>query len=283
MLTFLFQIVAFILINITVVSGLTILYGSCGQVSLAQGAFFGLGAYTMAILTTKMQVNAWIALACALVLSAIFGVIIALPALRLKGHYLAMGTLAFAELTLWFFNEMTPLTGGVDGISNIPHLSEGNGGLVVIAVATAATLFATYRLMTGIPGKCMQALDENEAGARACGVNIEQIKARSYVFSALCAGLGGALYASFVGFISPSLFASSASIMFLAMAVIGSRNSFKGPLIAVVVLTLIQYLSSVVPMPSETVKSLVSSIQVDLYALLIIGITLFQARRGESA
>lgn len=283
MLTFLLQIGAFILINMTVVSGLTILYGSCGQVSLAQGAFFGIGAYTIAILTTKAQLNVWLALVLAVLVSAIFGVIIALPALRLKGHYLAMGTLAFAELALWFFNEVTPLTGGVDGISNIPHLVSGRFEIVIVAAATALVLFATYRLMSGVPGRCMQAIDENESGARACGVEVEQIKARSYVYSAVCAGFGGALYASFVGFISPSLFASSASIMFLAMAVIGSRNSFKGPLVAVIALTLVQYCSSIIPLPSESVKSFISSIQVDLYALLIIGITLYQARKGEGA
>ena len=283
MLTFLLQILGFILINMTVVSGLTILYGSCGQVSLAQGAFFGIGAYTLALLTTKFMVNVWLALLVAVMVAALFGVIIALPALRLKGHYLAMGTLAFAELSLWFFNEMTPITGGVDGIGSIPHLVSGNYSIVIIALGAIVVLFSTYRLMYGIPGKCMQAIDGNESGARACGVEIEKIKARSYVYSAICAGLGGALYASFVGFISPSLFASSASIMFLAMSVIGSRNSFKGPIIAVIALTAVQYSSSIIPMPSETVKSFIASVQVDLYALLIICITLYQARRGEQA
>lgn len=281
MLNFALQIIGFVFINMIVVSGLTVLYGSCGQVSLAQGAFFGIGAYAMA-LASRAHIPSALGLVIALAVSAVFGVIIALPALRLKGHYLAMGTLAFAELTLWFFNEATPVTGGVDGISNIGGFGSRLTSMFAIVAILLVVLYATYALMKGMPGKCMRALDENEAGAQACGVDIARIKTYSYIYSAVVAGLGGALYAAFVGFISPSLFASSASIMFLAMAVIGSRHSFAGPLIAVVALTLVQYASQIIPMPSESVKTLVSSIQVDLYALLIIGITLFQARRERS-
>ena len=278
MSNFAFQIAGFIGINMIVVCGLSVLYGSCGQVSLAQGAFFGIGAYAMA-LTTRAGVSPLIGIICALALSAIFGGLVALPALRLKGHYLAMGTLAFAELALWFFNEATPITGGVDGLGDVAHFGTPMVDLLVIALFLVLTGAATWRLMSGISGRCMQALDESEHGARACGIAVEKMKSSAYVYSALCAGLGGALYASFVGFISPSLFASSASIMFLAMAVIGSRHSFWGPLIAVVALTLVQYASSVIPLPSESIKTFVSSIQVDLYALLIIGITLYQVRK----
>lgn len=280
MLNFLLQIIGFVFINMIVVSGLAVLYGSCGRVSIAQGAFFGIGAYTMA-LATKAHVPSFAALVLALVISGIFGIVIALPALRLKGHYLAMGTLAFAELALWFFNEATPITGGVDGISNIAGFGSRLTTCFVIVVMLFVVLYTTYALMKGLPGKCMRALDENEPGAQACGVDIAKIKTYSSIYSALVGGLGGALYAAFVGFISPSLFASSASIMFLAMAVIGSRHSFKGPLIAVVVLTLVQYASQIIPMPSELIKTFISSIQVDLYALLIIGITLYQAGREK--
>jgi branched-chain amino acid transport system permease protein len=128
----------------------------------------------------------------------------------------------------------------------------------------------------------MRALGSNDPGARACGVDIEPIKVRAHVFAAVCAGIGGALYAGIVGYLSPSLFGASTAILFLAMAIIGGRNSLVGPVIASIVLTAIQYLAILVPDLPDTVRSALQTLETDLYALLIILLILF-APKGIGA
>lgn len=280
------NIVSFVLINLTVVSGLIVLYGHCDRVSLAQGALFGIGAYTMGVFTLKLGLSPYLGLVAATIISFLFGILISLPALRLKGHYLAMGTLAFGELAVWVFTEAAPLTGGVDGMGGITTFSSSpTVSYFVVAAVALLVLLGTKNLISGVPGDCMQGLADSEHGARACGVPIESIEMRAYIFSACTAGIGGALYAGLIGFISPALFGIPTAILFLAMAVIGGRNSFAGPIIATIALTLVSYSSSILPLPNESVRSFISGIQVDLYALAIIGITIYQARskrkRGE--
>ncbi|MBK5211896.1 MAG: branched-chain amino acid ABC transporter permease [Coriobacteriia bacterium] len=281
-MAFTLQIIGFLLINITVVSGLVVLYGYCNQISLAQGAFFGVGAYSMAIATTRFHVSAWAGLLIAIFISAVFGKIISLPALKLKGHYLAMGTLAFAELMLWVFTEATPVTGGIDGIGSIGSFGGRSVTFAVCVLVTLLVLLFTRNIIKGIPGECMKAIASSEHGARACGIAVEEIKANAYIFASVTAGIGGALYASLVGFISPTLFAASASIMFLAMVVIGGRKSLIGPILSVVALTFIQYSVVILPIPNGAVRTFLSSAQVDFYALLIIALMLIQARRERT-
>lgn len=281
--SFSLQIVAFILINMVVVSGLVILYGFSDQISLAQGAFFGIGAYIYAILSTTLNLPALLALSLACIVSAALGFLLGLPVLKLKGHYLAMGTLAFSELVVWGLTEAKAFTGGVDGFSSIKALHhEVRFAFVLLVIIAALALLSTRNLASSKTGDFMRALGMSEVGARSLKVDIEGIKLRSHSFAAGAAGLGGALYASFVGFISPEQFGSAASILFLAMAIIGGRYRLIGPLLSVVALTLIQYLAVILNITDPVLKNLFSTVQVDIYALIIIGVTIFAALRKRS-
>ena len=121
----------------------------------------------------------------------------------------------------------------------------------------------------------MRALHGSELGAQASGVDVVGVKVRAFVLSATFAGLSGALYASIVGFISPSLFTTAASVTFLAMAVIGGSNSLAGPLLSVVLLTLLEYLDALVPGISRTTAEVIQAYQADIYGLAIIAVILF--------
>ena len=279
---FLLKIFTYAGLNVLVVTGLALLFGYGGQVSLGHAAFVGLGAYTCADLTAKMHVPWVLALAAAGAVAAIGGLVLALPSLRLKGHYLAMATLGFGELMTLVFVEATPLTHGVDGFSGIPLPSIGS-----ITFSTPAQMFWLVWAVAGVallvcanmlslrPGRALRALHGSELGASACGVDLVGVKVRAFVASAALAGLSGALYASVIGFISPSVFTLTASVAFLAMAVIGGSNSLAGPVVAAILLTLIQYLDALVPGISRSAAQMVQMYEPDIYGLAIVLVVLF--------
>lgn len=279
---FLLRVFTFAGINALVVTGLALLFSYAGQVSLGHAAFVGLGAYACAFCTVRLEWPWLLAFAASGALAALGGLVLALPSLRLKGHYLAMATLGFGLLMSLAFAEAEPVTGGVDGFGGIPFPAVGP-----FHIQTAASLYWLVWAMVGIalvaafnvtsmrPGRAMRALHGSELGAQACGVDIVGVKVRTFVMSALLAGLAGALYASVVGFVSPSVFTLTASITFLAMTVVGGTNSLAGPLAAAVLLTLVQYLDALIPgIPRETAQTL-QSYQEDIYGLAIVLVVVF--------
>jgi branched-chain amino acid transport system permease protein len=242
-----------------------------------------------------------VAFAAAGAVAALGGLVLALPSLRLKGHYLAMATLGFGELAVLAFTEATPVTGGVDGMNGIPFPSvvglsiRTPAGLywLVWLVAGGALLLAA--MMVGLrPGRAMRALHGSEMGATACGVDVVGVKVRVFVVSATFAGLSGALYASVVGFVSPSLFTLQASVGYLAMAVIGGTGSLLGPVVAATLLTLLQYLDALIPGISQGAAQTVQAFEPDIYGLAIVLVVILapggigalwrrRAKRGETS
>ncbi len=279
---FLLKILTFVGLNALTVIGLALLFGHAGQVSLGHAAFVGIGAYACAFTTTKLEWP-WLAgFALAAALSALGGFVLSMPSLRLKGHYLAMASLGFGELMSIAFVEASPVTGGVNGLGGIPFPSIAGfeirepAGLywLVWGVVGVAALLA-FNITSQRPGRAMRALHGSELGAQACGVDVTGIKVRTFVLSAALAGLSGALYASFVGFISPSVFTLSVSVNLLAMAIVGGTGSLIGPILAAAALTLLQYLDALVPgLPRETAQVL-QSYQADIYGLAIVLVVMF--------
>jgi branched-chain amino acid transport system permease protein len=282
---FLLKVFTFAGINALVVVGLALLFGHAGQVSLGHAAFVGLGAYTSAFCTVELGWPWLLSFAAAGTLAAAGGLVLAAPSLRLRGHYLAMATLGFGELMALTYREAEPVTRGVDGFGGIPFptlgpLEVGEAttlywlvwGVVGLALLAAANLTALR------PGRAMRALHGSELGAQASGVDVVGVKVRTFVLSALLAGLAGALYAGVVGFVSPSLFTLAASVTLLAMAVLGGTGSLAGPVLAAVLLTLLQYVDALIPgIPSETAQT-IQSYQEDIYGLAIIVVVVFAPR-----
>ncbi|KGP74836.1 branched-chain amino acid ABC transporter permease [Desulfosporosinus sp. Tol-M] len=238
---YLLSIIIVIGIYTLVVEGLGILMGYAGQVSFGQAAFFGIGAYAVAILTTRYHWGTISALLAAIVLSSLVGVVIGKPTLKLKEHYLALATLAFGILINIFFNEGGELTGGPSGLTGIPYLNIG--GFVfnrdikfyyLICVVVLLVFLGVRNLDRSRIGRTLRAIRDSEVAAEANGINTAALKLQAFVFSAFLAGLGGGIYAYYITFISPAPFNFNMSIQFVLMAVIGGLGTIWGPVLGVV-------------------------------------------------
>lgn len=282
---FLLKVFTFAGVNALVVVGLSLLFGYAGQVSLGHAAFVGIGAYASAYCTVQLHWPWILGFVVAGAVSALGGLILAVPSLRLKGYYLAVATLGFGELMALSFKEAEPVTGGVDGFTGIPYPALGP-----LEFRTASSLYWLVWGVVGValliawnvsslrPGRAMRALHGSELGAQASGVDVVGVKVRTFVLSAVIAGLAGALYAGVVGFVSPSVFTVSASVTFMAMAVIGGTGSLAGPLLAAVLLTLLQYFDALIPGIPRSASQTLQEYREDIYALAIILVVIFAPR-----
>lgn len=279
---YLVKVLTYVGVNVVIVTGLALLFGYAGQVSLGHAAFFGIGAYASAFVTAKLGWP-WLAgVATAIAVAAAGGALLAVPSLRLRGHYLAMATLAFGEIASVAFVEAAPVTGGVNGFGGIPVPSVGPLRLddpqelywLVWGVAVATMLLAR-NITVSRPGLALRALHGTELGAQAVGVDVVRLKVLAFTVSAGLAGLAGSLYAHSTGFISPPSFGLHASVGLLAMVVVGGTRSLLGPALAATVLTLLPYASAVAPGLPEGVLKVLEDWQADIYGLAIILVMLF--------
>jgi branched-chain amino acid transport system permease protein len=256
------QLTVYVFIGLAtiVVAGLTLLMGYAGQVSLGQGAFYAIGAYTTALLAKLLGVPPLLALAAATAFTAGIAVVVGLPLLRLRGHYLAFATLAFQLIVLSVIGEVRGLTGGDIGLPGVPTLSVGPVALeghyrtfvfaYVVWVLAALALVLNRNLVRSRPGRALRALATSEAGALAAGVAVGRVKLQVFALSAAYAGLAGGVYAFFLSYIAPGSFPVLLSIQFLIMATVGGLGSIGGSLVGAAVITLlVQVLTAVGTLP----------------------------------
>jgi branched-chain amino acid transport system permease protein len=240
------SIMIFVGINAIIVMGLSLLMGYAGQISLGHAAFFGIGAYCSGVLTVKLGFSIFTAFFCGIFLSTIMAMAIAIPTLKLKGHYLAVATLGFGEIIYVIFNELLEITGGPSGLSGIPPIhffgcAFKGGWRYFYLVWTVAILLLIFSLniIHSRVGRALRAVHGSEVAAQAMGVNVSQLKIQVFVLSAIYASVAGTLYAHFVTFISPSTFSLFVSILLLMMVVIGGGGSIWGALLGAGILTIL--------------------------------------------
>jgi len=244
--TYYLQIMTFIGINTLLGLGLNMLMGYTGQVSLGHAAFYGIGAYTTAILSGTYGLNPWLALVCAVAAAVFIAFIVGLPTLRLSGYYLAMGTLGFGMIINIVIREWADLTGGASGFVGIPVLEAGS----IVFMSGASYYFLVWgivlvamiicrRLLASRMGRALRAIHDGENAAVAIGVNTHLLKLQIFMFSAALGAVAGFLYAHFVLFISPGSFGFMFSIKIVTMVVIGGMASVWGALLGAAVLTLL--------------------------------------------
>ncbi len=241
-----FTLLNFVGIHTLLVVGLNLLVGYAGQISLGHAAFFGLGAYTSGILTATCGVNPWLALLAGLAVSGGAAFLIGVPALKLRGYYLAMATLGFGIIVSIILSQAQPLTGGPSGLSGIPPLT-----LAGFPLNTARRLYPLIWLMVGLilalsanlvdsrAGRALRALNDSEAAAASLGVNTARLKLKIFIWSALYASLAGSLYAHSLNFIAPASFGFMFSIKLVVMVVLGGMASIWGSLLGAGVLTVL--------------------------------------------
>ena len=232
-------------INVVLSASLNLTTGFLGQIALGHAGFMSIGAYTSAIITKNLSplvenlpsaVEALFffgALLCGGLMAALFGLIVGVPALRLKGDYLAIITLGFGEIIRVCIINLPDLTGGTPGLMGIPKYST----FTVVYIAVILTCVLIHMMMKSRHGRAILSIRENEIAAEACGIHVTYYKVLAFAVSAFFAGVAGALYAGYQGLLVPSSFNFMASINILVMVVLGGMGSMLGSIVAAAVLT----------------------------------------------
>ncbi|MDB5511806.1 MAG: hypothetical protein JWR08_1289 [Enterovirga sp.] len=229
--------------------GLSLIFGIGGQLSLAQAAFYGIGAYTSALFTTKLGAPVLLGFCAAALTAGVIGWILAAPILRLRTVYLAMATLAFGEILITLIRENRGLTGGSTGLLNLPAPAVGPFAFdtplsyyyLVWTVALAAAWVARNIIRSRI-GLGLRALSDTEIGAASCGVDVARFKTWMFTLGAVLAGIAGALFVHYITFISPDSFSVSFSILMVMILAIGGRDSLAGALLGAIAVTVLPIL-----------------------------------------
>lgn len=231
-------------INALVAIGLCILMGYAGQVSLGQAGFYGIGAYVSSVLSVHAGFPIVVSMIAAMAVAAFAAVILAIPALRLKGHYLAVATLGFGEIINIVLNEWGP--GGPSGFGDIPHFSlfgytihSTTGHFYLVWGLVAVVMFFSINLLHSRTGRALRAVHDSEIACNAMGLDVAALKIKVFILSAVYAALAGSLYAHYVTFISPSSFSLFYSILVLMMVIVGGITNVWGAIIGAVVITVL--------------------------------------------
>jgi branched-chain amino acid transport system permease protein len=232
-----------VLIYICLGLGLNIVVGLAGLLDLGYIAFYGVGAYTYALLSLHFGLSFWLCLPLAALLAAVAGCIIGYPTLRMRGDYLAIVTLGFGEIVRLILNNWMQLTNGPNGILGIPRPSLFGfdfGSLsslyyVILGIAVF-TVLSVYRLNFSRIGRAWEAIREDETAAELMGVNTFLLKLLAYAMGATFAGLAGAFFAARMRFVGPESFSFLESAMVLAMVVLGGMGSIPGVILGVLAL-----------------------------------------------
>ncbi len=262
-----------VLIYIMLALGLNVVVGLAGLLDLGYVAFYAVGAYTFALLSSYWGVSFWMALPIGALLAALFGLVLGFPVLRLRGDYLAIVTLGFGEIIRILLNNWTSLTGGPNGIGGIPDPTlfgmefgrrvrgEGNVSfhetfgipyssehkvifLYLIALVLAVfTALVIRRLMRMPVGRSWEALREDEIAARSLGLSRTGVKLSAFTIGAFFAGFAGTVFASKQGFISPESFVFLESAIILAIVVLGGMGSQLGVILAAIAVTILPELA----------------------------------------
>ncbi len=240
------QLLTFIGINTLLALGLNMLMGYAGQISLGHAAFYGIGAYTTAILTVHLNWSPWLALPAAVLLTALVAFLVALPMLKLSGYYLGMGTLGFGMIIYILIRQWTTVTGGDSGLVGIPFLAMGPYSLAsgktyfyLVWGVVLVSFLICERLVDSRVGRALRAIHDGEQVAAAMGIDTSRLKTGVFVLSAIFAALAGFLYAHLVSFISPNSFDFLVSIRLVTMVVVGGMASIWGSLLGASLLTIL--------------------------------------------
>jgi branched-chain amino acid transport system permease protein len=241
---YLMQVGVTTLVYVLLACSLNLVTGTAGMLSLGHMAFAGLGAYTSALLATRLGWPPALAMPAAAALVAAFGAAVALPTMRLSSIYFAVATLAIGELVGLVLLNWVGLTRGPMGLRAVPLFSLGGDQgpavqLVVCAVVVAAALALIMRLVHSDYGRALRALREDEACAVSMGVDTRRLRLETFAISSFFAGLAGALLAHTTGYISPDNFRFTESVLVLAMVVVGGLGSVTGAAIGATLLVVV--------------------------------------------
>jgi len=268
--------------------GLNILVGFTGQISLGQGGFLAVGAYTSGVLAVSLGLPFPLALLAAVVVTAGIGTVFGLPALRLKGLYLAIATLAAQELIIWVVRNWDAVTGGTGALLVSPPSLLGarlNGDFawyfVILAFAAIAVMTATNMFRTGL-GRAFVAIRDQDIAAEVIGVDPLRYKLLAFAVSSGYVGLAGALTAHYTGIVTWERFTLDVSILYLAMIIVGGLGSVAGAVYGaafmIVLPAAIQQLGTVLRTAVPIISTRLPAVQQAAFGLVIVLFLVFEPR-----
>ncbi|WHX48290.1 branched-chain amino acid ABC transporter permease [Paenibacillus woosongensis] len=224
---------------------LNVIIGYAGQFALGHAAFYGIGAYSAALLMIHFQVSFWIALPAAAVIAGFFGFLLGTPVIRLRGDYLGIVTLGFGEIVRLIFVNWVDVTRGPMGLPGIPaptlfgYTFSGKTEFYYLILALALlTFFVIHRIVHSGVGLSLMTLREDETLAQSIGIRPNKYKLLAFTVGAFFAGIAGAFWASYISFVSPDAFRYLDSVNILAMVILGGSASLPGSVLGAVILVL---------------------------------------------
>jgi branched-chain amino acid transport system permease protein len=274
-------------LNTIVVVGLNLLIGFAGQISLGHAAFYGMGAYLSAILTTTYHFPPWPAMVIAMLATGVVAYFVGYPSLKLRGHYLVMATLGFSIIVNIFMVELDKITGGPSGFPGIPNLSIGKlifdndfKNFYLIWTFAFFSILVSLNLVNSRVGRALKAIHGSEVAANTLGVDTDKYKTKVFVLSAIFASLSGSLYAHYLTFISPRSFDFYYSIQVVTMVIVGGMGSIWGAFFGAGLLTVLSEILHVAEKYNIIVYgTILTLVLVSLPEGVIVGLYNFYRRR----
>jgi len=280
MTTYIISLAILIGINAILAVTLNFILGYAGIFSLAHAIFFGIGAYTAAILAMKFGADFTVATAAGMLLSGVISLALALPALRVRGEYFVAASLGLQMLALTVFSEWKSVTGGIGGLIGIPparlfgfDVSDPVLFLGLTLACLALILIAIRALVRSSFGRSLKAIRDDETAASALGKNVAVLKTLAVLVSSSFAAVAGSLFAFYLSFINVESFVLEVSVQIIAMVIIGGTGTLLGPVIGAVIVLLLPALLTYIPYlpPTE-----IGSIQQMIYGLAMVLLMIFR-------
>lgn len=239
-----------LLLWITLALSYNFLFGISGQVAFSHFSFYGIGAYTIVILVTQLALPLPLAILATVAVCVVLALVVAIPATRLEGFYLALATLAFAQLFIVVLNEGGRVTGGTGGLTSyrLPDIFglrlTGPAYTVVIVVLMLATLATVWRLDRSFFGRACRAVRDNPEAAAAMGVNVRRTKIIAYALTSAMAGVAGMVYAFVDNTVNPQIFGLENVFLLLFMVIVGGSGRHAGAILGAVLLYVMPFVLS---------------------------------------
>jgi branched-chain amino acid transport system permease protein len=276
-------VITLIAITIVSVQGLNFLTGYCGQISLGQAAFMAVGAYASGILTTKLGFPFLVALPVSGIIAGVIGLVFGLPALKVKGFYLAMSTLAAQFIIEWVIKHLV-ITGGTGGMAVVPAsigafiFESERASYYLVVIVTMIMLYFAKNLVRTKVGRAWIAVRDNDLAAEIMGVNLYHYKLLAFFICSFYAGIAGSLWAHYLTVISPDHFVLQDSIWYLGMIIVGGMGSVTGTVLGVVFLKLLDefvivfgpVLAGMIPSIGETISASLGLMFLGLVIILFL-------------
>jgi branched-chain amino acid transport system permease protein len=280
MLAYLNNLAVLITINAILAVTLNFVLGYAGIFSMAHAMFFGIGAYTAALVALKFGGGFLLSTFAGMSVAALISLALALPALRVRGEYFVAASLGLQMLAMTVFSEWKSVTGGIGGITNIPparlpgiEISTPGGYLVLSLVCLALVLLLVALLVRSSFGRSLKAIRDDETAASAFGKNVAVIKTMAVAVSSALAAVAGSLYAFYLSFINVESFVLDVSVYLMAMVIIGGTATLLGPVVGTVLILLLPAALTYLPGLPQTE---VGSIQQIVYGLAMVLLMIYR-------